>query len=186
MTHSSPTVPCLLSPVPCQLSMRWYCIHTKPGKEEAADRYVGQVLACETYYPRLRRRRLVGRAKQWVQGPLFPRYLFARFDLVERYRAVRYAPEVNDVVSFAGHPTVVDDAVIEQLKQWAGPALDVLTIQPAFRPGELVEIVDGPLRGMQAIVKGELNDRERVAVLLSALAYQPQVVIERSQLARVA
>jgi len=47
-----------------------------------------------------------------------------------RYRAVRYAPDVIEVVRFGEHPAVVDDGIIEALKNGAGDALDIITIQP--------------------------------------------------------
>ena len=47
--------------------------------------------------------------KPWVVGPLFPRYFFCRLNLSKSFRAVRYSPQVIDVVSFGGRPTVVDD-----------------------------------------------------------------------------
>ena len=86
------------------------------------------------------------------------------------------------VVGFGGRPAVVDEAIIEQLKQWAGDAVDIVTVRPGFRPGDLVEIADGPLRGLQAVVLQELSDRDRVAVLLSTLGCQARLIVSRSQL----
>ena len=104
--------------------------------------------------------------------------------LADRYRAVRYAPEVIDVVSFGESPTIVSDAVIAELRGWAGEALDIITIQPGFRPGDLVDITDGPMRGLQAVILHDRNDRDRVTVLLSILECGAQMMISRSQLAR--
>ncbi len=161
---------------------RWLCVHTRPRKEAAAEQYCCDVLELDTYYPQLKRLKTIRRVKRWVTGPLFPRYFFCRLNLAHNFRAVRYAPQVIDVVSFGGRPTVVDDAIIQQLQQWAGDAVDVLTVRPAFKPGDLVEIVDGPLRGLQAVVLQEMSDRDRVAVLLSTLECQARLIVSRSQL----
>jgi len=161
---------------------RWLCVHTRPRKESAAVQYCRDVLGLDAYYPKLKRLKTIRRVKRWVTGPLFPRYFFCRFNLAHNFRAVRYAPQVIDVVSFGGKPTVVDDAIIHQLQQWAGETVDVITARPALKPGDLVEIVDGPLRGLQAVVVQEMSDRDRVAVLLSTLQYQARVVVSRSQL----
>jgi transcription antitermination factor NusG len=48
-----------------------------------------------------------------------------------------------------------------------------------------VEITDGPMQGLQAVILHETNDRERVAVLLSILECGAKMMINRSQLARV-
>ena len=120
-----------------------------------------------------------------VTSALFPRYFFCRFDYRTGFRAVRYAPEVIDVVCAGDQPTVVSDVIIDELKRWAGDAVDVITIQPGLKPGDLVQITDGPLRGLEAVILHERNDRERVTLLLSMLEFGGQTTISRSQLVRV-
>jgi transcriptional antiterminator RfaH len=161
---------------------RWLCVHTRPRKEAAAEEYCRDMLGVDTYYPRLKRLKTIRRVKRWVIGPLFPRYFFCRLNLAHNFRAVRYAPQIIDVVSFGGRPTIVDDAIIHQLQQWAGEAVDVVTVHPGFRPGDLVEVADGPLRGLQAVVLQDMSDRDRVAVLLSTLGCQARLIVSRSQL----
>ncbi len=160
----------------------WLCVHTRPRKEVGADQYCRESLGLETYYPRLKRLKTIRRVKRWVVGPLFPRYFFCRLNLAHSFRAVQYAPQVVGVVGFGGKPTLVDAAIIDQLKQWAGEAVDIVTVCPGFRPGDLVEITDGPLRGLQAVVLQEMSDRDRVAVLLSTLGCQARLIVSRSQL----
>jgi transcriptional antiterminator RfaH len=143
------------------------------------------MLRLETYFPRLRRQKTIRRVRRIVTSPLFPRYLFCRFDPSLHYRAVRYSPDVIDVVSFGERPALVDDAIITGLKSWAGEAVDVITVQPGLRPGDLVEITDGPMRGLEAVILHERSDRDRVAVLLSILECSAQVLISRAQLRRV-
>jgi transcription antitermination factor NusG len=98
---------------------------------------------------------------------------------------VRYAPDVIDVVTFGERPAIVNDGMIEELKAWAGESVDIITLQPCLGPGDLVEITDGPMQGLQAVILHETNDRERVAVLLSILECGAKMMINRSQLARV-
>src|SRR5271169_1778631 len=94
---------------------RWLCVHTRPRREPAAEQYCRDVLGFDTYYPRLKQLKTIRRVKRWIVGPLFPRYFFCRLNLSRSFRAVRYSPQVIDVVSFGGRPTVVDDAIIDQL-----------------------------------------------------------------------
>ncbi len=165
--------------------MNWYCVHTKPQRELQTATYIQEMLGLETYFPRLKQQKTIRRVRRIVVSPLFPRYLFCRFDPGFRYRAVRYSPDVIGVVSFGERPAVVDDAIIDELRDWAGEALDVITIQAGLRVGDRVEITDGPLRGLQAVILHERSDRDRVAVLLSLLECGAQMTISRSQLARV-
>jgi transcriptional antiterminator RfaH len=165
--------------------MDWYCIHTKPQKESAVEFYIRRELALETYYPRLKRQKTIRRVKRWIIGPLFPRYVFCRLDLDTHYRGVRYAPAAIDFVTFGERPTAIGDDVINELKGWAADAVDIITIQPRLKCGDIVEITDGPLQGLRAIVERDMTDRERVTILLSTLAYQARAVVTRSQVALV-
>lgn len=165
--------------------MNWFCIQTKPLKESQVVTHLRDTLDLETYFPLLRRNKTIRRVRRVVTSPLFPRYLFCRFDPQLHYRAARYAPDVIGVVSFGGGPAVVNDAIIEELKNWAGDAVNVITIQPDFRAGDLVEVTDGPMRGLQAVIMSERSDRDRVAVLLSILECQAHMIIHRDQLRRV-
>lgn len=164
--------------------MHWFCVHTKPLKEPLAVRYLAEMLGLETFFPRMRETKRVRRRRQEVISPLFPRYLFARFDLAASYRSVRYAPDVLNLVSFGGGPSIVPEALISDLRLWAGELLDFEVINPPLGPGDAVEIVDGPMQGMEAIVLHNMRDTERVAVLLSTLQYQPRLVIDRAFLER--
>lgn len=164
---------------------RWYCVHTKPQKEIQVASYYRHNLGIETYYPRLKQYRTIRRVRRVVCGPLFPRYLFCRFELQTAYRAVRYAPDVIDLVHLGRGPTVVDDSLIAQLKGWAGDTSEVIMLQPDLDVGDTVEITDGPLRGLPAVILRTTNDRDRVAILLTLLECNAQTVISRSQLRRV-
>jgi len=163
----------------------WYCVHTRPQKEGRIAAVLRETLGVETYFPRLQRRRTIRRVQRIVTGPLFPRYLFCRFEMATQYRAVKYTEDVIDVVSFGRVPAVVSDALIAELKTWAGETIDLITLQPGLRPGDRVAITDGPLRGLEAVIANEMPGRERVAIVLSILERNVQTTINRWQIARV-
>ncbi len=163
-------------------TQNWYCIHTKPLKEAQVASFCRNTLALETYFPRLRQRKTIRRVRKEVTGPLFPRYFFCRFDPAQHYRSVRYAPDAIDLIHSGGTPAVVQDQIIDDLKSWAGDALDLITIRTPLRPGDAVEITDGPLRGLPAVILHISDDRDRVAILLTLLQTGAQLIISRSQL----
>ena len=163
--------------------MNWYCIHTKPRREQTVAAYLAERLEVEPYFPRLRQKKVLRRVKRLVLGPLFPRYLFCRFDLSLQYRAVRYSPDVIDVVSFGGRPAVVADSLIADLRGWAGDAVDIISLQPELRPGDHVEITAGPMRGLPGVILEAKRDSDRVAVLLSILECGAKMIIDRAHLA---
>lgn len=119
-----------------------------------------------------------------VTGPLFPSYIFARFDPKLSGRLVRYANAVVTIVSFGGNPARVDDEIIQTIRAHARE--DIITLEPvAFRVGDRVEIQTGALRGLQGVFEKEMSDKERVVILLDALAKGARVQVSRDQLEKV-
>jgi len=163
--------------------MHWYAIHAKPRHESVALSSL-QREKVETFFPQLRRKQTIRRVRKWVTRPLFPGYFFARFDVNLAGRLVRYANGVINVVSFGGKPAMVEDTIIETIRSHA--EADVVTVQPKpFQPGELVEIQTGPFRGLQGIFEREMSDRDRVVILLDALAKGTRFQVSREQLEKV-
>jgi transcription antitermination factor NusG len=111
--------------------------------------------------------------------------MFCRFDLAIHYRAVKYAPEIIDLVHSGPFPSIVDDRLIAQLKHWATESKDLLVLPPPFCPGEIVELAEGPMQGLSARILNISNDRDRVAILLSILECGAQMVVSRCQLRKV-
>lgn len=163
--------------------MNWYCIHTKPQRERNAVEQLGSVFGVEVYFPRVNVLKTIRRVRRKVTEPLFPRYIFCRFDIGSSYRAVRYAHDVVNLVSFGEKPAVVDDQLIDDLKVWACEDR-ILTSEPRLAAGDLVQIAAGPMQGLQAVILEARNDTERVAVLLSILGNYARLTINRQQLAK--
>ncbi|RMF84528.1 MAG: transcriptional activator RfaH [Nitrospinota bacterium] len=162
----------------------WYVIRTKPHQEEIALLNL-QNMSVEVYYPRLKERKVIRRKQREVIGPLFPGYLFGRFDLSTQYHSVKYARGVRNVVAFGGIPTPIDDTVIASIRAREQEEGIIVLHQPPLQPGEAVEILDGPFKGLVAIFERELSGQQRVQLLLDILATQARLVIERDKIRRV-
>jgi transcriptional antiterminator RfaH len=171
---------------PPSAPVHWFCLHTKPLKEEQVAAYCAAQLGLQTYFPKLRQFRVIRRKRQFVTRPLFPRYLFCRFDPATLFRAVRYAPDMLAIVSNGAVPTVVADGLIESLQGWAGTELDIITLQPAFRIGDHVEVTAGPMQGFSGTILNEPEERARVTILLSFLQNGAHLTVPRSDLRRIA
>jgi transcriptional antiterminator RfaH len=163
--------------------MNWYAIQTKPRQEQAATLGL-QHEGITAFFPKLRRRKTIRRVKRWVTGPLFPSYIFAQFEVPAQTRLVRYSTSVINIVTFGETPAIVDDAIIAAIKEHADQDVVVLPPTP-FKPGELVEIQDGPLRGLQGVFERDMSDRDRVVVLLQVLSKGSRVEVDRDQLQKV-
>lgn len=165
--------------------MRWFCIYTKPLREPQVATYCRNTLGLECYLPQLRRHRTIRRKRQLVTSPLFPRYLFCRFEFSESFRAVRYAPDALDLVHIGDRPAIVDDALVAGLKSWAGEGDDIITLKSDLNVGDTVEVTDGPMRGLPATILHVDDSRDRVALLLTILQ-GAHLTVSRSQVQRVA
>ena len=159
--------------------MNWYVINTKSHGEKLAEMNI-QRLGVETLCPRIKQNKMIRRKRLMVEGPLFPGYLFARFDLEPLYRAVNYAWGVRKIVSFGNTPISVDDEMIDSIKSRLQEGF--ITVQaPRFTPGQVVQIQQGPLQGFEAIFEREMSDRQRVVLLLQVLTKQTRVVVDVDQ-----
>ena len=157
----------------------WYVIRTNPKQEERADSNL-RAWKVETFSPKLKVRRhnpYTGEPT-YVIKPLFPGYIFARFKLDDMLHKVGFTRGVHSVVSFGDSPTPIDDEIIDMVQ--ARVAEDgFVRIREEFRPGEEVVIKEGPLKSIAGVFERELEDSDRVMILLQTINYQARVSVDR-------
>ena len=113
-----------------------------------------------------------------VVKPLFPRYIFACFDLDVLFHKVRYTRGVHSVVSFGDNPTRVDDDIIRLVQSQTGED-GFIRVGGQLKSGDEVVIKDGRLKGFRGVFERGMNDDERVVILLNAVSYQARLEIDR-------
>jgi len=159
--------------------LNWYVVQTQPHQENLSEASL-QRLGIETFLPRIKQRRIVRRVIRTSVAPLFPGYLFARFNLAVNYRGVTYARGVRKILSFGSVPTIVDDAIVASIKsriQVDGTGGQI----PSFTPGQTVRIQGGAFQGIEVVFERELSDRQRAMVLLQALSGQTRLIVDMAQ-----
>jgi transcriptional antiterminator RfaH len=145
----------------------WYLIRTKTGKERWVKDQIAP-MAHEVFLPLLKARQpRWGRMADSI-GPLFPCYVFARFDLKQRYFDIKYMAGVRGIVSAGIDPLAVPDSIIDEIRR-RGVDDIVEIFEKPLGTGEKVVVVEGPFRGFEAIFERYLSGAERVAILLSAV-----------------
>jgi len=137
----------------------------------------------DVFLPRIRFQRVTRQGKVWVTEALFPNYLFARFDWHFCLRQVQAARGVAGVIHFGERWPVIPAAIIEELRQTVGTEA-IHTIATRLMPGDSVEIADGAMRGLQAVVSRVMPARERVAVLMEILGRPTEVELPEISLIR--
>lgn len=153
---------------------RWYVINTKPKKESQVERLFvegGFTIYCPKY---LHEKRV---------GPFFPGYAFLRFEFPEQYQLVKYTRGVKRVVGRDDGPTAIPDQVVAGIRERERDGLIVFERygeEPA--PGDEIEVVEGPLKGLRGVFRKELGASERVMILLNYVSYQGMLLIEKDKL----
>jgi len=157
----------------------WYVVHTHPRQEQRAIRNL-LLWGIELLDLWVRAPRNMGGLE-----PLFPGYVFARFDITSMLRNVRFTRGVHSVLSFGGEPTQIHDDIITMCRSRIGQD-GYVELTPKFQMNELVVIQSGAFKGLTAVFQKEMPGRQRVSVLLKALSWQARVELDVNQIARLA
>lgn len=163
---------------------QWYVVHTHPKQEDRANSNL-RVWGVETLHPKLKTRRVneFSGAVTYLTKPMFPRYIFAKFDARKQLAKISFTRGVHHVVSFGGQPTWVEDEVIQIISARIDQN-GFVRIGDDLKQGDRVVIKAGPLRDFEGVFERELNDSERISVLLTTISYQGRVVVNRDLLER--
>jgi len=166
------------SSAPC-----WYAIYTKPAKEDLAVEYISR-LGLEAFNPKIKKSQKVWGVLREINAPLFPCYVFARFS--EFYmHSVRYARGVRRIVGTGEIPTPIDERIIDCIRSRSVEEQSYGK-SSAIKPGDTVVINCGLFYGLEGIVLEELNDKERVRILLNTIEWQARVLVEKRRIEKTA
>lgn len=158
----------------------WYCFKALPKKEHIAAQLLARHLGLETLCPRIAYLKKTRRGKVRFVECLFPGYVFVNADLVEFYRGIRATQGIRDVVAFGGRIPEIPEVFIAELRARLDEENLKALPEPVIRPGQTVTITEGPFKEWNAIVTGELDGRQRVALLLDFLGRQMEIRIPAS------
>lgn len=158
-------------------SLSWFCLRSQPKHEHIAAARLREE-SLDVFLPRIRFKKASARGPVWVTEPLFPNYLFARFNWHNSARLVRHAAGVSTIVSFGANVPTIPDNVVEELREHVG-AEELRVISGKLAPDDRVQIAGGALHGLTAVVTQILPAKERVRVLLNFLGRQTVVEMEQ-------
>jgi transcription elongation factor/antiterminator RfaH len=162
----------------------WFVARTKPRREMATAAILGQ-RGIEVFVPTMASRRR-GSARDTVIEPLFPGYLFARFDTdSDAWLTTRSAPGIAYFLGSDGSPSPLPDELVEAIRARTDERVASRRVIP-FRQGESVLIKNGPFAGIEAVFDGCLTARGRVRVLLEIVQRVVPVSVDVHQLDKVA
>ncbi len=158
-------------------NLLWYALHTHAKQEGRAE---SNLLAwnVETFVPKYRSQRSqeFRSAPTYTTKPLFPGYIFARFDTETMRHKIRYTRGVHSIVGIGGRPISVDDSVISLIKSRRGED-GFVQLGSEIKPGDEVVVRDGAFSGFGGVFERRMKDSERVMILLKTVTYQFRVVL---------
>jgi transcriptional antiterminator RfaH len=163
--------------------LTWFCLRTQPKHEHIAAAHLREMEEVKVFLPRIRFKRATKRGTAWVTEALFPGYLFAQFDWQTSLRRVQHAKGCQGVVHFGAQWPVIHDKTIDELRQVVGAA-ELITISPELSPGDTVQIAEGSLRGLRAVVSRVMPARDRAAVLMDLLGQQAMIELKTSSIVK--
>jgi len=171
-------------------SLNWYAVHTKPRQEERAEHNLRTLnvatLNVETFSPKLRERRFDSTQNRPVQviKPVFPSYIFARFDAGAMLHKVWFTRGVDSVVNFGQKPAIVADEIITLIRLRMGTD-GFVNLTQEIAPGDTVRIKGGPLNDFVGVFESKASASTRIKLLLSAVSYQCRIEIEKDLVEKV-
>jgi len=158
------------------LVKRWYGVRVRPKSEARASCELS-ARGLEAFLPTRRLRRRWSDRMKTLDVPVFPGYLFCRFDAGERTRVLD-APAVIQVLGVGGTPTPVSETEIQAIQTMVTSRL-LLTPWPYLRSGQRVRIDHGPLAGVDGIVAKAEDGKPRVVVSVTLLQRSVAAEVER-------
>ena len=160
-------------------SALWYAIHTHPKEEDRATSNL-RAWNVETFNPKVRERRLnpFTGAASYEKKPLFPRYIFARFDAGTLLSKICFTRGVKRVVGFGAGPVPIEDKIIDFIMEQTGED-GFVQLGEELKRGDRVTVTNGLLGELSGIFEREIKGTDRVRILLNAINYQASIVIPK-------
>ena len=153
----------------------WYAVKCKSRQERIVSTNLDRA-GIPIFFPQIKESRKIKQKLVLSLEPLFPAYLFARFDVRSEYRIVKYARGVHGIVSFGMSPAAVDEELIQAIRE----RLDAQSANHAnlFSTGQAVKIQSGPLHGMEAIFERPIPPYQRAVLLLRAISFRAKLIVD--------
>jgi transcriptional antiterminator RfaH len=159
----------------------WFVVMTKPGRQEEAFKKLSSCLELEVFNPKIKQ--YSSRRAQYIVQPLFPMYLFVKFNIEKHLRMIRYTRGVLRVLGIGDKPSAVPTELVERIRTSSD---DAGVIQAKYsieeiNKGDRIRIINGPLEGVEAVVSGLYGERQRVEILMDLM----RVVVDKTHVVKI-
>ncbi len=149
----------------------WFALSVTPRKEKVVARSL-RIMGYEDFLPLYAVKRRWSDRIKTVEFPLFPGYVFCRFDPALRLPILKIAT-VNAIVGSGNKPEPVHDSEIAALQTVCKSGFEAIPC-PYLTVGSRVLIHEGPLTGLEGILLRDKHTR----LVLSVALLQRSVAVE--------
>jgi len=167
---------------PSSTDLKWYVVQSKPREELRAEHFLKEK-GIQVYLP-LMEVSITRRFKSIMKKkPLFPSYLFCRFDPAASLGYVRWTKGVTKILPISISPVPVEDDLIAAIRT-LGRKDGIIRKKPLKRHDQ-IRINRGPMEDILGIFEYWSSDEGRVRVLLNFINYQASVELHHSFIDKV-
>lgn len=158
-------------------TLQWYALQVRSKLANIASTTL-RGKGYQEFLPVYRKQRRWSDRVKTVEIPLFPGYLFCRFDVQSRLLPILTTPGVIGILGAGRDPIAVSEHEIEAIQTVVRSGLPALP-WPYVAVDSRILIEHGPLAGLEGIVV-DVEKKYRLIVSVSLLQRSVAVEIERS------
>src|SRR5579883_490128 len=165
----------------CASQHQWYAVRTAAGREKAVSAQL-QNKGFEDFLPLYKTKRQWSDRTKELEFPLFPGYLFCRFDFSHRL-PILVTPGVKLIVGYGKIPAPVSEAEIESLRRAVTSGAEA-TPWPYLSVGQKVRVREGSMAGVEGILL-QVKNSWRIVLSVELLRRSVAVELDRAAIAPV-
>lgn len=157
------------------MQAQWFVIQSKPRQEVKACQEL-QKQGYNVFLPTIEVEKILGGKRIQKEEPLFSRYLFVQLNqTTSNWAPLRSTRGVSGgLVRFGSAIPSLSEEQLSAIKNW----VTHLPKKDCFLPGQFVQMIAGPFRGMQGVfeklVKAK-DGQERAIILLEILGSRQEI-----------
>lgn len=170
----------------------WYVIHTYSGYEDAVARNLKQRIESlsmddkifQVLVPKEKKIKIKNGKRKVVEEKIYPGYVLVEMIVTDdSWYVVRNTPNVTGFVGSGTTPISVSTEEIQYLQKRMG--VDTPQYQIEVETGDLVKIIDGPLKDFDGKVSEVDPDRGKVKVLVNIFGRDTPAELDSLQIKKI-
>jgi transcription antitermination factor NusG len=161
----------------CGENSQWFAVRTASGRERSVASQL-QARGIEEFLPVYRTRRQWSDRTRESELPLFPGYIFCRFDFNRRL-PILITPGVQMIVGVGKLPAPISDIEIDNLRRVVASGAAAHPHDQYLTIGERVRIREGSLAGVEGILV-DVKNSWRIVLSVELLQRSVSVELDRA------